>query len=90
MAKGLIWATTEDLMMNRGRVLSLYRQLLRTLNSPDLPLNFAARMARKAEVRAIFMLGSEETSLHNIADLIDAAEYALSRLKKGEIPKFYQ
>lgn len=77
-------------MMNRGRVLSLYRQILRSINSPDLPLTFAARMAKKAEVRAIFMLGSEERSLHNIADLIDAAEYSLSLLKKGEIPKHIQ
>ncbi|KAK9735388.1 hypothetical protein RND81_04G203000 [Saponaria officinalis] len=90
MAKGLIWATTEDLMRNKGRVPSLYRQLLRSLNSTDLPLTFAARMARKAEVRAIFMLGSEEQSLHNIADLINAAEYSLSMLKKGEIPKHIQ
>lgn len=90
MAKGLIWATTEDLMRNRGRVLSLYRQILRSLNSPDLPLPFAARLAKKAEVRAIFLLGSEERSVHNIADLIDAAEYSLSLLRKGEIPKHIQ
>ncbi|CAL5382500.1 unnamed protein product [Camellia sinensis] len=44
------------------------------LNSPDLPLNLAARLAKKAEVRAIFMLASEERSLHNIKDLIDAAD----------------
>ncbi|KMT08360.1 hypothetical protein BVRB_6g140420 [Beta vulgaris subsp. vulgaris] len=90
MAKGLIWATTEDLMRNKGQVLSLYRQLLRSLNSPDLPLSFAARMAKKAEVRAIFLLASEERSLHNITDLIDAGEYSLSLLKKGEIPKYIQ
>ncbi|KAI9122505.1 hypothetical protein K1719_006345 [Acacia pycnantha] len=86
MAKGLIWATAEDLAQNRGRVLSLYRQILRSLNSPKLPLNLAARMAKKAEVRAIFLLGSEERSLHNI----DAAEYSLSLLRKGEIPKHVQ
>ncbi|GMH12590.1 hypothetical protein Nepgr_014431 [Nepenthes gracilis] len=66
MAKGLIWATTEDLVRNR------------------------ARLAKKAELRAIFMLASEERSLHNIADLIDAAEYSLSLLRKGEIPKYIQ
>ena len=77
-------------MRNRGRVLSLYRQILRSLNSPELPLTFAARLAKKAEVRAMFMLGSEERSVHNIADLIDAAEYSLSLLKKGEIPKHLQ
>ncbi|KAI3443456.1 hypothetical protein Pfo_000121 [Paulownia fortunei] len=88
MAKGLIWATAEDMARNRGRVLSLYRQLLRSLNSPDLPLNLAARLAKKAEVRTIFMMGSEERSVHNIEDLIDTAEYALSELRKGEIPKY--
>ncbi|KAE8651760.1 hypothetical protein Csa_006466 [Cucumis sativus] len=74
MAKGIIWATAEDLARNRGRVISLYRQILRSLNSPNLPLSFAARLAKKAEVRAIFMLASEERSLHNIEDLIDTAE----------------
>lgn len=38
----------------------------------------------------MFLLGSEEQSVHNIADLIDAAEYSLSLLKKGEIPKHIQ
>ncbi|CAL5401446.1 unnamed protein product [Camellia sinensis] len=90
MAKGLIWATADDLARNRGRVLSLYRQLLRSLNSPDLPLNLAARLAKKAEVRAIFMLASEQRSLHNVEDLIDAAHYSLSLLRKGEIPKYIQ
>ncbi|XP_027163474.1 uncharacterized protein LOC113763757 [Coffea eugenioides] len=90
MAKGLIWTTAEDLARNRGRVLSLYRQILRSLNSPALPLNLAARLSKKAEVRAIFMLGSEERSIHNIEDLIDAAEYSLSLLRKGEIPKHIQ
>ena len=50
MAKALIWATTEDLDRNKGRVLSLYRQILRTLNSPNLPLNLAARLSKKVEV----------------------------------------
>ncbi|KAF7842494.1 uncharacterized protein G2W53_004792 [Senna tora] len=90
MAKGLIWATAEDLARNRGRVLSLYRQILRSLNSPQLPLSLAARIAKKAEVRAIFLLGSEEHSRHNIEDLFDAAEYSLSLLRKGEIPKHIQ
>ncbi|KAJ1397530.1 hypothetical protein SESBI_31778 [Sesbania bispinosa] len=89
MGKGLIWATAEDLRNNRGRVLSLYRQILRSLNSPDLPLTFASRLAKKAEVRAMFWVGSEERSLHNIADLIDAAEYSLSFLKKGQLPPRY-
>ena len=88
MAEALIWATAEDLVRNRGQVLSLYHQILRSINSPKLPLAFAARLARKADVRAIFMLASEETSLHNIDDLIDTAEYSLSLLRKGEIPKY--
>ncbi|KAI8551261.1 hypothetical protein RHMOL_Rhmol06G0171700 [Rhododendron molle] len=41
MAKGLIWAT-EDMARNRGQVLSLYRQLLRSLNFADFLLKFAA------------------------------------------------
>ncbi|KAK1400548.1 hypothetical protein POM88_000153 [Heracleum sosnowskyi] len=86
----LIWATAEDLARNRGRVLSLYLQLLRSLNSPNLPLNFAARLHKKAEVRAIFMLTSEERSLYNVDDLIDTGRYALSLLRKGEIPKYIQ
>ncbi|PKU61883.1 hypothetical protein MA16_Dca029200 [Dendrobium catenatum] len=86
MANGLIWATAEDLVRNRGKVLYLYRQILRSLNSSDLPLTYAARLSKKAEVRTIFIFGSEERSLHNIADLIDTAEYSLSILKKGRLP----
>ena len=89
MGRSVIWATAEDLAKNRGRVLSLYHQILRNLNSPKLPLTFAARLAKKAEARAMFWVGSEERSLHNIADLIDAAEYSLSFLKKGELPPRY-
>ena len=88
MAKGLTQARAEDLARNRGQVLSLYCQILRSVNSPKLPLTFAARLAKKAEVRAIFMLDSEETSLLNIDDLIDTAEYSLSLLRKGEILKY--
>ncbi|XP_050386631.1 uncharacterized protein LOC126802950 [Argentina anserina] len=88
--KGLIWATAEDLARNRGQVLSLYRQIRRSINSPNLPLNLAARLAKKAEVKAIFMLASEERSLHNIQDLVDAADYSLSLLRNGEIPKYIQ
>ncbi|XP_019189276.1 PREDICTED: uncharacterized protein LOC109183673 [Ipomoea nil] len=90
MVKGMIWATAEDMARNRGRVLSLYRQILRSLNSPILPLNLAARLQKKAEARAMFLLGAEERSLHNIEDLIDAAEYTVSLLKKGELPKHIQ
>ncbi|KAI3929959.1 hypothetical protein MKW98_004113 [Papaver atlanticum] len=53
-------------------------------------MNLAARLAKKAEARAMFMLGAEEESLHNIEDLIDTGEYALSLLRKGEIPKYIQ
>lgn len=85
MYKGLIWASAEDLARNRGKVLSLYRQVLRSLNSPHLPLNLAARLHRKAQAWAIFMLAAEEQSVHNIKDLLDIAEYSLSLLRKGEI-----
>ncbi|KAK4589180.1 hypothetical protein RGQ29_019965 [Quercus rubra] len=57
---------------------------------PKASTHFAARLAKKAEVRAIFLLASEETSLHNIEDLIDTAEYSLSLLRKGEILKYIQ
>ncbi|KAL3741086.1 hypothetical protein ACJRO7_022235 [Eucalyptus globulus] len=90
MAKGLVWATAEDLARNRGQVLSLYRQILRSLNSPSLPLTLAARLSKKAEAKAIFMLAAEERSLHNIEDLMDIGEYSLSLLRKGEIPKYIQ
>ncbi|KAI3907653.1 hypothetical protein MKW98_016297 [Papaver atlanticum] len=74
MSKGLIWATTEDMARNRGRVLSLYCQILRCLNSPKPPMNLAARLAKKTESRAIFMMGAEVESLHNMEDLIDTGE----------------
>ncbi|XP_020577504.1 uncharacterized protein LOC110022754 [Phalaenopsis equestris] len=86
MANGLLWATAEDLARNRGKVLSLYRQILRSLNSPHLPLTYSSRLSKKAEVRTIFIFGCEERSLHNIADLIDTAEYSLSILRKGRLP----
>ncbi|KAJ8763031.1 hypothetical protein K2173_023236 [Erythroxylum novogranatense] len=94
---GLIWATAEDLARNRGKVLSLYRQLLlgfagfwrNCLNSPNLPLNYTVRMAKKAEVRGIFIMTAEERSLHNINDLINTAKYVLSFLRKGQLPPFH-
>ncbi|KAI3946251.1 hypothetical protein MKW92_035704 [Papaver armeniacum] len=78
--KGMIWATTENLARNSGRVLSLYHQILRSLNSPKLPMKGSR----------YFMLGAEEESLHNIEDLIDTGEYAFSLLRKGDIPKYIQ
>ncbi|CAN6274834.1 unnamed protein product, partial [Urochloa humidicola] len=83
---GLIWATAEDLARNRAVVLSLYRQILRALNSPELPLGHAARLAKKAECRAIFLFGAEERSLHNIRDLVDAARHTLGILNRGRLP----
>ncbi|CAH9141620.1 unnamed protein product [Cuscuta epithymum] len=77
---GIIWATTEELARNRGKVLSLYRQMLRSLNSPSLRLSW---LQKKAEAQSIFLLGADERSRHNIEDLIDAAEHTLSLLKKG-------
>ncbi|AAF06043.1 EST gb/T44882 comes from this gene, partial [Arabidopsis thaliana] len=84
--KSLIWLTAEEAAKNRGKVLSLYRQLLRSINSPKLQLSYASRLAKKAEVRTIFLFGSEEISKHNVADLIRTGEYALSQLKQGKIP----
>ncbi|ONK55881.1 uncharacterized protein A4U43_C10F1920 [Asparagus officinalis] len=43
----------------------------------------AARVSQGAEARAF---GAEERSLHNIADLVDAAEHSLSILKRGRLP----
>uniref|UniRef100_A0A453PBG8 LYR motif containing domain-containing protein n=4 Tax=Triticinae TaxID=1648030 RepID=A0A453PBG8_AEGTS len=83
---GLIWATAEDLARNRPVVLSMYRQILRALNSPALPLGHAARLAKKAECRAIFIFGAEERSLHNIQDLLDAARHTLGLLNRGRLP----
>jgi NAD(P)-dependent dehydrogenase (short-subunit alcohol dehydrogenase family) len=83
---GLIWATAEDLARNRPVVLSLYRQILRALNSPELPLGHAARLAKKAECRAIFIFGAEERSLHNIRDLVEAARHTLGLLNRGRLP----
>jgi len=83
---GLIWATAEDLARNRPVVLSLYRQILRALNSPELPLGHAARLAKKAECRAIFLFGAEEGSLHNIRDLVEAAHHTLGLLNRGRLP----
>ncbi|KAL1206965.1 hypothetical protein V5N11_005589 [Cardamine amara subsp. amara] len=58
----LIWLTAEEAAKNRGKVLSLYRQLLRSINSPKLQLSYASRLAKKAEVKTIFLFGSEEIS----------------------------
>ncbi|KAK1325618.1 hypothetical protein QJS10_CPA01g02953 [Acorus calamus] len=83
---GLIWATAEDLARNRSRVLSLYRRILRSLNSPVLDISLAGRITKKAEARRLFDMSANERSLHNISDLIHAAEYSLSLLNQGRIP----
>jgi hypothetical protein len=65
----------------------MYRQILRVLNLPELPLGHAARLAKKAEcrARAIFLFGAERP-IHNIRDLIDAARHTLGILKRGRLP----
>ncbi|KAK8444319.1 hypothetical protein SEVIR_9G117202v4 [Setaria viridis] len=78
-------ATAEDLARNRPVVLSLYRQILRALNSPELPLGHATRLAKKAECRATFIFGAEERSIHNIRDLLDAARHTLGLLNHGRL-----
>uniref|UniRef100_A0ACD6A555 Uncharacterized protein n=1 Tax=Avena sativa TaxID=4498 RepID=A0ACD6A555_AVESA len=83
---GLIWATAEDLARNRPVVLSIYRQILRSLNSPALPLGHVVRLAKKAECRAIFLFSAEERSLHNVRDLLDAARHTLGILDRGRLP----
>ncbi|XLR01699.1 hypothetical protein S83_067897 [Arachis hypogaea] len=69
MRNGLIWATAEDLTKNRGQS-PITTQILQSLNSQKLPLTFAASLAKKAEVGAMFWVGLYERSLHNIADLM--------------------
>ena len=86
-SSGLIWTTAGDLARNRPVVLSLYRQILRALNSPELPLGHAARLAKKAECRAIFLFGAEERSLHNMRDLVEAARHTLGLLTRGRLPE---
>lgn len=82
-----MWATAEDLAKNRELVLSLYRNYLRTLSSEKLSLSLAAQETKKAHVRELFDMGSQERSVHNIRDLIDAGKYTLSQLQKGQIPR---
>ncbi|KAL4289310.1 hypothetical protein AHAS_Ahas19G0373400 [Arachis hypogaea] len=53
MRNGLIWATAEDLTKNRGQS-PITTQILQSLNSQKLPLTFAASLAKKAEVGAMF------------------------------------
>ncbi|KAI8559367.1 hypothetical protein RHMOL_Rhmol04G0167800 [Rhododendron molle] len=60
MPRGLIRARIEDLARYSGQVLSLYRQLLWNLNSPNFSLKLAALLAKNVEVSAIVMLASEE------------------------------
>ena len=86
VGSGMIWATAGDLARNRPVVLSLYREILRALNSPELPLGHAARLAKKAECRAIFLFAAEEGSLHNIRDLVEAAHHTLGLLNRGRLP----
>lgn len=87
MGRGLLWATAEDLARGKPRVLALYREYLRALRSEKLGLGLAAQETKKGEVRELFSMGAVERSLHNIRELIDAAEYTLTLLRKGEIPR---
>ncbi|KAG0589478.1 hypothetical protein M758_1G021900 [Ceratodon purpureus] len=87
MGRGLLWATAEDLARNKPRVLSLYRQYLRILSSEKLGLGLAAQETKKGYVRELFSMGAEERSVHNVRELIDAAEYTLTLLRKGQIPR---
>ncbi|TXG73606.1 hypothetical protein EZV62_002185 [Acer yangbiense] len=50
--KSLLWCAASP-PETRARVLSLYRQILRSLNSPILELSLAARLAKKAEATKV-------------------------------------
>lgn len=87
MGRGLLWVTAEDLARSKPLVLSLYRQYLRALRSEQLGLGLAAQESKKAHVRELFDTGALERSSHNIRELVDAAEYTLTLLRKGQIPR---
>lgn len=84
---GLWWATAEELARSKPVVLSLYRNYLRALRTEKLGLSLAAQESKKAHVRELFDMGARELSVHNIRDLIDAAEYTLTLLRNGQIPR---
>ncbi|CAM6120842.1 unnamed protein product [Calypogeia fissa] len=83
---GWIWATAEDLARNKPVVQSVYRSILRALNTERLPLTLAARETAKVEARYLFNAGAPERSLHNIRELLDISRHALSVLQQGEVP----
>ncbi|KAF7119994.1 hypothetical protein RHSIM_Rhsim13G0110700 [Rhododendron simsii] len=80
----------DDHFNTNGRVYAIVIGNGNPEDMHDSSLCPLAQLAKKAEVRAIFILASEELSLHNIQDLFDAADYSLSLLRKGEIPKYIQ
>ncbi|GMY06373.1 F16G16.3 protein [Fagus crenata] len=86
MVKCVLWATTE-LAKHIKQVISMYQQILQSLNSLTLQLNLEGRLA---EVRVIFILRSEEESLHNMAKFIDIAKYSVPLLREGKIPHLIQ
>lgn len=87
MGRGILWATAEDLARSKPRVLALYREYLRVLGGEKLGLGLAAQETKKGQVRELFGMGADERSVSNIRELIDAAEYTLTLLRKGHIPR---
>ncbi|KAG2321976.1 hypothetical protein Bca52824_015189 [Brassica carinata] len=81
----LLWLTAEEAAKNRGKVLSLYRQLLRSINSPKLQLSYASRLAKKAEVKTIFLFGSRRFP-NTTLRISYVPVNMLSQLKQGKIP----
>ncbi|KAI3862633.1 hypothetical protein MKX03_001611 [Papaver bracteatum] len=71
--KKAISSTAKKLARNRGRVLSLYCQILRCMNS-QTPHELSSEIGQE----------SRGKSLHNIEDLIYTGEYALSLLNTAD------
>ena len=79
--------TTAELAKKMRQVIAMCQQIPQSLNSLTLQLNLAGWLAQKAEVCAIFMLGSEEESvLYNMAEFINTAKYSVSLMREGKIP----
>lgn len=78
MGRGWIWPTVEDLGRNKAVVQSVYRSILRALNSEKLPLSLAARETAKVEARYIFNAAAAEHSPHNTQELLSIARRSVS------------
>ncbi|CAI9092722.1 OLC1v1028043C1 [Oldenlandia corymbosa var. corymbosa] len=86
MAKGLIWATAEDLARNRGRAVSLYRQILRSLNSPALPLNLAKKAEVRVNVSCWVLKNDPSTTFNTFLMLLSIPYHVCEKVKFPSIP----